>query len=178
MTWVHEEPEHQQPWYILCYWPCDGDSNHRRLGCLLNRLFRCRSKKISKLRANGLCVGNPLVTGGSLYKGPVTQKMIPLIHDVIINIKEGRSDRKTISQQWTYRGRVLHMRVSKLWPFNSKTFFWTNTGILLIGWLRTAFSNGIRPQQFSSKKIDFIISSAKWWSICLNVLSTWPIEQP
>ena len=32
---------------------CDGVSNHRRLGCLLNRLFRHRSKKTSKLRVTG-----------------------------------------------------------------------------------------------------------------------------
>ena len=30
---------------------------------LLNRLFRRRSKKISKLRVTGLCVGNSLETG-------------------------------------------------------------------------------------------------------------------
>ena len=42
----------------------DGFSNHRRLGCLLNRLFRRRSNKISKLRVTGLCEGNPPATGG------------------------------------------------------------------------------------------------------------------
>ena len=31
--------------------------------CLLNRLFRRRSKKTSKLRVTGLCAGNPPVTG-------------------------------------------------------------------------------------------------------------------
>ena len=36
----------------------DGVSNHQPHGCLLNRLFRCRSKKTSKLRVTGLCVGN------------------------------------------------------------------------------------------------------------------------
>ena len=55
------------PWYI---WPLqwrhngrDGVSNHRRLGCLLNRWFSRRLKKISKPRVKGLCVGNSLVTG-------------------------------------------------------------------------------------------------------------------
>ena len=38
----------------------DGVSNHH---CLLNRLFRCKSKKISKLRITGLCVENSPVTG-------------------------------------------------------------------------------------------------------------------
>ena len=40
-----------------------GVTNHRRLDCLLNRLFRCRSKKASKLRATGLYEGNSPVTG-------------------------------------------------------------------------------------------------------------------
>ena len=41
----------------------DGASNHRRLDCLLIRLFRHRSKKTSKLRVTGLCEGNSPVTG-------------------------------------------------------------------------------------------------------------------
>ena len=42
---------------------CDGVSNHRHHDCLLNRLFRRRSKKTSKLRVTGLCAGNSPVTG-------------------------------------------------------------------------------------------------------------------
>ena len=42
---------------------CDGFSNHQPHDCLLNRLFRCRSKKTSKLRVTGLCAGNSPVTG-------------------------------------------------------------------------------------------------------------------
>ena len=41
----------------------DGVSNHRRLDCLLNRLFGRRSKNTSKLRVTGLCEGNSPVTG-------------------------------------------------------------------------------------------------------------------
>ena len=37
---------------------CDSVSNHQPRDCLLNRLFRRRSKKTSKLRATGLCAGN------------------------------------------------------------------------------------------------------------------------
>ena len=36
----------------------DGVSNHQPHGCLLSRLFRRWSKKTSKLRVTGLCVGN------------------------------------------------------------------------------------------------------------------------
>ena len=41
----------------------DGVSKHRRFDCLLNRSFRCRSKKISKLCVTDLCEGNPPGTG-------------------------------------------------------------------------------------------------------------------
>ena len=41
----------------------DSDSNHQPHGCLLNRLFRRRSRKTSKLRVTGLCVGNSPGTG-------------------------------------------------------------------------------------------------------------------
>ena len=40
----------------------DGVSNHQHHDCLLNRLFRCRSKKTSKLRVTGFCAGNSPVT--------------------------------------------------------------------------------------------------------------------
>ena len=41
----------------------DSVSNHQPHDCLLNRLFRRRSKKTSKLCVTGLCVGNSLGTG-------------------------------------------------------------------------------------------------------------------
>ena len=40
----------------------DGVSNHQPRECLLNCLFRGRSKKTSKSRAIGLCAGNSPVT--------------------------------------------------------------------------------------------------------------------
>ena len=41
----------------------DSVSNHQPYDCLLNRLFRRRSKKTSKLRVTGLCAGNSPETG-------------------------------------------------------------------------------------------------------------------
>ena len=61
----------------------DGVSNHQPHGCLLNRLFRRRSKKTSKLRVTGLCAGNSPGPVNSPYKGPVTRKMFPF-DDVIM----------------------------------------------------------------------------------------------
>ena len=63
----------------------DGASNHQPHGCLLNRFFRCRSKKTSKLRVTGLCVGNSPGPVNSPHKGPVTRKMFPF-DDVIMRI--------------------------------------------------------------------------------------------
>ena len=42
---------------------CDSVLNHQPHDCLLNHLFRRRSKKTSKLRVTGLCVGNSPGTG-------------------------------------------------------------------------------------------------------------------
>ena len=54
-------------WYLYALWwrhnECDGVSNHQLRDCLLSRLFRRKSKKTSKLRVTGLCVGNSSVTG-------------------------------------------------------------------------------------------------------------------
>ena len=47
--------------YIALQWRHngrDGVSNHQPHDCFLNRLFRHRSKKTSKLRVTGLCAGN------------------------------------------------------------------------------------------------------------------------
>ena len=63
----------------------DGVSNHQSHGCLLNRLFRHSSKKTSKLRVPGLCVGNSPGPVSSPHKGPVTRKMFPF-DDVIMQI--------------------------------------------------------------------------------------------
>ena len=61
----------------------DSVSNHQPHECLLNRLFRRRSKKTSKLRVTGLCVGNSPGPVNSPHKGPVTRKMFPF-DDVIM----------------------------------------------------------------------------------------------
>ena len=64
-TWLHNDH--------------DGVSNHQPHGCLPNRLFRRRSKKTSKLRVTGLCVGNPPGPVHSPHKGPVTRKCFHLM---------------------------------------------------------------------------------------------------
>ena len=41
----------------------NGVWNYQRIDCLLNRLFRRKSKKTSKFHATGLCEGNSPLTG-------------------------------------------------------------------------------------------------------------------
>ena len=78
----------------------DGVSNHKPPSCLLNRLFRPRSKKTSKLRVTGLCVGNSPGPVNSPHKGPVTRKMFPF-DDVIMS-----NPKINVIASWiTYDGR-------------------------------------------------------------------------
>ena len=63
----------------------DGVSNHQPHDCLLNRLFRRRLKKTSKLRVTGLCAGIHRGPVNSPHKWPVTRKMFPF-DDVIMCI--------------------------------------------------------------------------------------------
>ena len=61
----------------------DSVSNHQPHDSLLNRLFRRRSKKKSKLRVTGLCAGIHRRPVNSPHKWPVTRKMFPF-DDVIM----------------------------------------------------------------------------------------------
>ena len=56
----------------------DGVSNYQPHDCLLNRLFRRRSNKTSKLRVTGLCEGNSPGTGKFPAQMPVTCKNVSI----------------------------------------------------------------------------------------------------
>ena len=85
--------------------------------------------------------------------------------------------------QLTHWGRVTHICVGKLIiigsdnglsPDRRQAIIWTNAGLLSIGPLRTYFSeNLIKIQQFSLKKMQVKVSSAKCRPSCLglNVLT-------
>ena len=70
----------------------DGITNYRLLDCLLNHLFRSRSKKTPKLRVTGYCEGNSPMT--SPHKRPVTRKMFPLDYVIMIRRSGGRLNKK------------------------------------------------------------------------------------
>ena len=66
-----------------------GISNYWHLNYLLSCLFRCTSKKTSKLHITGLCEGNP-------HKGPIMWKMFPF-DDVIMK-------KDILCHQWSNTG--------------------------------------------------------------------------
>ena len=80
LEWTHG------PYQLLSYYNdvIMGVSNHQPQDCLLNRLFRCRSKKTSKFRVTELGWGIHQWQVNSPHKGPVMQKMFPF-DDVIMN---------------------------------------------------------------------------------------------
>ena len=70
---------------------CDGISNHQPHNCLLNHLFRCRSKKTSKLCATGLCLVNSPGTGE--FPAQMT------------------SNAKNVSISWRHHGLPVFLRI-------------------------------------------------------------------
>ena len=92
----------------------DGVSNHRHPWCLLNRLFRRRSKKTSKLCVIGLCEGNPSVTSGSPHKGPTMRKMFPF-DDVIMYWPDVGNNGRTRSIPCLLMPWLLAMLVHRQW---------------------------------------------------------------
>ena len=109
----------QALWTLPSQWRHNGDgvSNHRRIDCILNRLLRRRSKKISKLRVTGLCDGIRRGAVNSHRKGPVTRKVFPFDHIIM-------QTRKRLVQR---RGKQTHIRL--VYVSNRKSF---NCSILLV----------------------------------------------
>ena len=170
----------------------DDVSNHQPHYSLLNRLFRCRSMKTSKLHVTGPCAGNSLVTVYSPYKCPVTRKMFPFDDAIMV---KGSMYLNFVCPNWlacalqihsivqpngvtgdwdhckefvlTHWGRVTHICVNIL------TIIGSDNGILLIWTLGTNVGEILREiHAYSFKKIHLKMSSAKGrlFSLGLNEL--------
>ena len=79
---------------------CDSVSNHQSHDRLLNRLFRRRSKKTSKLRVTGLCAGNLPVTG------EFPAQMTSYAENVLI--------------WWRHHEMLRNIVMNNLWRFTSR----------------------------------------------------------
>ena len=98
---------------------CDSVSNHQPHDCLLNRLFRRRSKKTSRLRVTGLCAP---------HKWPVTRKMFPFddvimcLHppcDIMLTTDENRLQTRGVSlnevDMYKHWSRTLGIKCCLSW---------------------------------------------------------------
>ena len=94
----------------------DRVSNHQPHDCLLNRLFRRRSKKTPKLRVTGLCAGNSPGTGEFPAQMTSNAENVSIWwhHVLLLNPAgaEARIFRKK-NQQGHYHG---HWCSNSLWP--------------------------------------------------------------
>ena len=155
---------------------CDSVSNHQLRCCLLNRLFRSRSKETSKLRVTGLCEGNSPGTGEFPAQMASNAESVSIWwrHHEKVKWMEVWAARVLLSSIYTITlwGRVTHICVSKLTsigtdnglpPGRRQVIIWSNDGILLIGFLGSNFSEIlIGIPTFSFNKIHLKISSGKW----------------
>ena len=132
---------------------CNGVSNHQPHDCLLNRLFRRRSKKISKLCVTGLCEGNSPVTG----EFP-TQRA---------------SNTENVSTWWRYH------EISKVWPnLNDEGTQWylaistDDTPVNLpVSELKTVYRVNFKPCVVKTKGMASCINIL-WWRHQRETFST------
>ena len=101
-----------------------GDvSNHRWHECLLNCLFRHRSKKTSKLRFTGLCAGKSPVIGEFPTQRASNSENVSIWwrhHGLGTHVLEKWQLAIIVASVWTSWVRSLHWT----WPFLS--FMWVN----------------------------------------------------
>ena len=116
LQWRHNEP--------------DGVSNHRRLGCLVNRLFKRRSKETSKFRVTGFCAGNHRWLVDSPTKGPVTRKIFAF-DDVIMTTMSQESYLKT--------GISYYSPKSNVWTWSHPIGFFDIGGLTFLWLKRSVF---------------------------------------
>ena len=87
-------PRHIIWWHRSLQWchsGCDAISDHQHQDCLLNRLFRHRSEKTSKLHITGLSEGNSPVTGEFPAQRASNMENVSIWwwHHVLVNIGSG-----------------------------------------------------------------------------------------
>ena len=102
--------------------------------CLLNGLFRRRSKKTSKLRVTGLCARNSPVTGEFLAQMASNAEMFPS-HDVIMAPSLYRSTLFYFDYRWVRQRDFLSVIQLYIYNFTPTTMrdgniFTSNNGAM------------------------------------------------
>ena len=98
-------------WWIRSCWcrrtlqwrhnECDGVSNHQPHDCLLNRIFRRRSKKTPKLRVTGHCEGNSSVTSElPVQRASNTENVSIWSRHRALSLSDKNSSSHPLSNKW------------------------------------------------------------------------------
>ena len=131
-----------------------GVSNHQPHDCLLNRLFRRRSKKTLKLRVTGLCVGNSPATG----EFPAQRA----------------SNAENVSIWWRHHDRhsldnLLHVYIHSMDIDRYQASAWTNYDLLSIGPMGKHFRKMHKMQlKVSAKCLLFCLGLSVLTHQCVN----------
>ena len=140
ITHLQFERCHQLKWR---HYEGDGVSNHWCLDCSLNRLFRRRSKKTSKLRVTVLCGGIHRWPVNSPHKGPVTRQMFQFGDTIMLSMLTWQAQvlifiLMTQTFWWhkhfddTKSEKVSHERFNLLWHgVRGQHWFWQWLGACL-----------------------------------------------
>ena len=114
----------------------DSISNHQPHDCLLNRVFRRRLKKTSKLRVTGLCAGNSPGPVNSPHKWPVTRKMVPFDDVIMISCPAMETTQPMQRCSFTkgLRFNTLNKKDTILRKIFSQTFSWQIFFVIVIDW--------------------------------------------
>ena len=125
--WVWLNTNYTLQW---CHNGHDGVSNHQSHHCLLNCLFRPRSKKTSKLHVTGLCAGNSPVTGEFLAQRVSNAEIVSIWwrhHDLHISFCKHSSN---LSILW-YKALGICCRLGLLLLY---CCLWNWCRILIVTW--------------------------------------------
>ena len=140
----------------------DGVSSHRHLDWLLNRLFRRRSKKTSKLGVTGLCWGNPPVTDGFLSQRASNAENASIWwHHYVIQCHHISTDSNFTGHSTVFSIHNKNTKIvcAKKSPMVSPAGMVTWRGFSFQG---THISKIRMKVQFIFRKMILTIMSAKW----------------
>ena len=135
----------------------DSVSNHQHHDCLLNRLYRRRSKKTSKLRVTGLCAGNSPGTG----EFPAQMA----------------SNTENVSIWWRHHAFFLTCMVWERW-FEIKKYAWWCMFWQHLSWCYLSLTN--IPQYISVTRNKQVSQwqDLMWRKILQHHYATWNYKNP
>ena len=93
----------------------DGVSNHQPSNCSLNRLFRHRSKKTSKLRVTGLCAWNSPMTGESPAQRASSVEIVSIWWRHLVNGRSVQTYMPPLYIRHVYVVIFSFIEISSLW---------------------------------------------------------------